>query len=361
MSSQIINSDPSMHLRFPVRRFIQSTEKTETAQTRIGSVQWVLSRPLYRFQVFDLEHVPTKNRVQALQLELSQWTPFVSSDYYVGWSGRKALVWCWDADRARQAIAAEGLKPKRVHIMPETVLQTPVDNGLSLSRCSEGFEGQFWRDSRLEHSRWWQKLPTQEEWLMFQRDAGIPSDEQQSQPPVPRAASLNSRPWLDTAGSASDQKLRIERLAIAICALLLLAPTLWYGFSLYKLQRSQTQLHKQLTKLQRDAEPILQARSKALERLARIDALRSLDPYPAQLELMAKIAEILPKNNAYLKDWDFQTGQLKVTIVSTADLSATYLIGVLQQAGLFHDVKALPGPDPRSVTFQMSVVGGEHA
>lgn len=346
-----------MLFRLPVRRFLQSTEKTEAPQNRFGALQWVLTRPMYRFQTFDLAQVPAKNRAQALRLELAQWTPFASSDYYVGWHGQQALVWGWDAGKVKQAIIAQGLKPQRARILPESVLQTPVENGLCLSRCREGFEGQFWRDSQLERSRWWQQLPDSDEWLMFQRDAGIAPNEQQAQPPAPRVSPLNLQPWVNEAGSSDDQKMQLERLVIALSVFLLLLPTLWYGFSLYKMQRGAAQLHDQQVQLQRDTDPIMQARREALDYVARINALRVLEPYPSQLALMAKIAQVLPQDKSYIKDWDFQSGKLKITLTPTSDISTTYLIGLLQQAGLFRDVKALPGRDPKSATFQMDVIG----
>ena len=346
-----------MLFSLPVRRFLQSIEKTETPQIRFGALQWVLTRPMYRFQTFDLAQVPPKNRVQALHLELAQWTPFTSSNYYVGWHGQQALVWGWDADKVQQAIFAQGLKQQRTRILPETVLQTPLQDGLCLTRCHEGCEGQLWREGQLDRSRWWPQSPTQDEWLMFQRDAAVPPDEQQSQPPAPRVSPLNLQPWVNEAGSSSDKAIQMERLIIALGILLLLIPTLWYGFSLYKVQRSAAQLHDQQAQLQREAEPIIQARDQSLDSLARINVLRALAPYPGQLALMAKIAEVLPKDKSYLKDWDFQSGQLKITITSDNDISNTFIIGLLQQAGPFRDVKALSGRDPKSITFQMDTIG----
>ena len=101
----------------------------------------------------------------------------------------------------------------------------------------------------------------------------------------------------------------------------------------------------------------MQARGQALDHLMRINTLRALAKYPGQLALMAKVAGVLPQDKSYLKDWDFQAGQLKITIASTSDISTTFLIGVLQQAGPFRDVKALPGRDTKSVTFQMDITG----
>jgi len=344
-----------MRFRLPVRRFIQGTEKTETPKNRFGILQWVLARSQYRFQYFDLTQVPAKNRAQALRLELTQWSPFAKSDYYVGWHGQRALVWGWDADRVQQAILAQGLKPPRTRILPESALRTPIENGLCLNRCHEGFEGQLWRQTQLERSRWWPQLPTADEWLMFQRDAGIPPDEQQGQAPTPRTSPLNLQAWVNENGAANVQKMQLERLIVALSAFLLLAPTFWYGFSAFKIQISMAQLRAQQAKLQNKAEPIMQARSQALDHLVRIKSLRALAPYPDQLTLMEKVAQALPPDKSNIKDWEFQSGQLKFTLTSTSDISTSFIIGVLQQAGPFREVKALPGRDPKSVTFQMEV------
>jgi hypothetical protein len=275
-----------MPVRLPVRRYLQSTDKTETPSGRFGGLQWVLSRPMYRFRVFDLTQVPPRNRNQALNLELAQWTPFVKSDCYIGWHGQRALVWAWDADRAAAAIIAQGIKVQKVQILPETVLQTPLADGLCLSRCLEGYEGQLWRQCQLEHSRWWPQQPTQDEWLTFQRDAAIVPSQQQQEPPTPRQGSLGAQAWVLSAGSASAQANQAERLVLALGVLLLILPTFWYGISLFKLQDSVERLHDQRTQLQREVEPISTARSQALDYLARINLLRTLAPYPDQLTLM---------------------------------------------------------------------------
>lgn len=343
-------------MHFPIRRFIQNTEKSETPPNRFGTVQWVLSRPIYRFQVFDLKHVPEKNRAQSLQLELSQWTPFVRSEYYVGWHDKRALVWCWDDEKVKQAIIANGLKPKRTWVLPETVLRDPIENGVTLTRCIEGYEGQFWRDSRLAHNRWWRELPNEEQWLMFQRDAGISAGEQSIMPPEPRLAPLNSVPWVNESGLSDSMGIQIERLSMALFALFLLAPTFWYGFTLFKVQHSMALLQKQKIELQKKADPIIAARSQALNLLDRIETLRSLSPYPEQLALMDKVAQALPRDKTYVRDWDFEAGQLKVMFASPVDISATMLISSLQQAG-FKDVKTLPGRDLKTVQFQMAVAG----
>ena len=344
-----------MHLRLPLRRFIQDSQKTEPARARWGRLQWVLARPLYRFARFDLSQVPAKSRPQALQLELAQWTPFTQSAYYIGWHAAQALVWAWDHTATQAAILAQGLKPARVTVIPETLLQQPQTLGLHLRCGLEGFEGQLWQHSQLTHSRWWAQPPSAEQWLMFQRDAGTPPEQQQNQPITPQPSPMGTKAWLNAANAGQNTANLLPSMAAALAALLLLAPTLWYGLSLYQLQNITAQLQAQKAQLQTAAQPIAQARSEALDHQARITALRALNTYPGQISLMAQFGQALPADKSSVKEWDFSVDQLKATITSPAGMASTNLISLLQQAGPFLEVKALPVRDPQSITFQMQV------
>ena len=344
-----------MPFRLPVRRFVQGTQSTKPPESRFGVRQWILARGLYRFKTFDLAQVPARSRSQALRLELSQWTPFASSAYYVGWRGASALVWAWDGNRAEQSMAAYAIGPNDIQVLPETVLQTPVGEGLALQRCLEGFEGQHWRLGMLQHSRWWPQLPSVDEWLMFQRDAALSPAEQKNSVPTPRATSLAHAPWIEENSLADVAGARWERPLLALGFLALLVPTLWFGFATLKLQQGIDQLSAEKAQLQLTAQPIIEARSQSRRHLESILALSSIEPYPPPLSLMATVSRALPQDKSFVKDWQFQQGQLQVTISSSADISTTQVVDLLQQAGPFRDVKALPGRDAKSVTFQMGV------
>lgn len=347
-----------MPLLLPVRRFQQTISSTLPPQSRWGMLQWVLARPLCRFQTFNFAQVPSKNRAQALTLELAQWTPFAKTSYYIGWNNTQALVWGWDSDKTNQAVTSQGLNPRRIHVLPETVLQRPVPSGLVLTRCLEGFEGQLWRQGQLERSRWWPTVPQPDEWLVFQRDAGIAPTDQQTTPPVARSSELQLQAWLpELSAGVTDRAIRMERLVVAVVTLGLLLPTFWFSFSWYKLQQSSSLLQAQVSQLRVQVAPLTEARAEALDYLSRITALRAINTFPDQLALMASVSQALPKDGSFLKDWDFQSGQLKITINAKADISTTTLISALQQTGIFREAKALPGRDPKSVTFQMDVVG----
>lgn len=344
-----------MQLRLPIRRFFQGTERIEPATNRLGMVQWVLARPLYRYRKFDISQVPKKNRSQALRLELGQWTPFAESSYHIGWRDDQALVWCWDRSRTEQAIRSQRLNPKRVQVLPETLLRSPMQDGVRLMHCGEGFEGQVWQQGTLVHSRWWSHTPSAEDWLMFQRDASIAPEAQQYQPPAAQSNPLNVRPWLTTAGDRADTNQN-EWLVVAVSFLLLMLPTLWYGINLYKTHQSKRHYQIVLAQLKQQVEPIMLARSQALDYLVRIRSFHAINQYPEQLTLMSKVAGVLPNDKSYLKEWNFQSGKLKITLASPNEIASSTLISNLQLAGCFRDVKALPSQNSRMLTMQMDVL-----
>lgn len=344
-----------MQFRLPIRRFFQSTEKIEPATHRLGMTQWVLARPLYRYRKFDVSHVPKKNRPQALQLELGQWTPFAESGYFIGWRDDQALVWCWDRSKAGQAIRSQRLNPKRVQVLPETLLRPSLQDGIRLMHCIEGFEGQVWQQGTLVHSRWWPHTPSAEDWLMFQRDASIAPEAQQHQPPAAQSSPLNAQPWLTTAGDRPDTNQN-ERLVVAAGILLLALPTFWYGINLYKTHQSKRHYQAALAQLKQQAEPIMQARGQALDYLVRIRSLHAITQYPEQLALMSKVAEVLPNDKSYLKEWNFQSGKLRITLALPNEIASSTLVSNLQSAGCFRDVKALPSQNPKMLTMQMEVL-----
>ena len=193
---------------------------------------------------------------------------------------------------------------------------------------------------------------------MFQRDAGVQPSEQAFEPPVPCPGTSGVRAWIAAHAATGDGAgSQNERMAVAAGIALLSLPTLWYGFAWYKSARADSEWRAELVRLRQQAEPLLQARREALDQMARANALRALAAQPDQLELMAKVAEALPRNESTLKEWNYQQGQLRITITSPNALSSSFLVNALQLAGPFRNVKAVSGHDGKSAVLQMEVAG----
>jgi hypothetical protein len=131
---------------------------------------------------------------------------------------------------------------------------------------------------------------------------------------------------------------------------------MWYGSQLIKLKAAISDLGAELETLNLQAGPIIEARGQALEALSRVKTLQAADPYPDQLNLLAKVAESLPKDGAYLREWEFLNGKLKLLIASPNKMASSDYIKRLQSFGVFKNVQASPGNDPANLVVSMEVV-----
>lgn len=318
----------------------------------------MLSRPLYRFARFELKAVPKPQRTRALELQIRQWAPFARTGSYLLWDQENALVWAWDADRVESAISASKLGLKSTKVVPETLLQQRQTQGVYVITCMEGCEGQVWLDHTLIGSRWWPSPPGAGEWINFQRDAGILPEAQSSQVPAPPPLVWTEKPWGKSA--ALDQSAMYgwkgEQWVVPIAALCLFVFSVWYGMQLIKLREAIKDRTAELQALSRRAEPVMAARGQALEAISRIKRLQATDPYPDQISLMGKVAESLPKDGTYLKEWEFVNGKLKLLIASPNKLVSSDYIKLFQSFGIFKNVQAAPTNDPASLTLNMETL-----
>ncbi|OIR06761.1 hypothetical protein GALL_110090 [mine drainage metagenome] len=324
----------------------------------VGRSEWVLSRPLYRYARFELKSVPKPQRAQALALQIRQWTPFVRTGWYLLWEQDEALIWAWDADRVEAAIRENNLKPRTVSIVPETLLQQGQEQGIHLVSCIEGYEGQVWSERSLLASRWWPELPDTAAWLNFQRDAGTLPERQSNAVPKPLPLHWMERPWAKSAAldRSAAYGASVEQWALPAVALCLLAASFWYGAQWIKLQSAIKNRSVELEALNLRAGPIIEARGQALEALGRIRALQATDPYPDQLSLLAKVAQSLPKDGSYLKEWEFQSGKLKLQIASPNKMVSSDYVKLFQSFGIFKNVQTAANNDPASLALSMDVL-----
>ena len=167
------------------------------------------------------------------------------------------------------------------------------------------------------------------------------------------------RPWGkrgnlgDTAGSAGNEPFFV---AAGVTALVL--TTFWYAANLIQLRQAHELRTAEVRELELNAAPTRLARGQALEELAHVKALQSVSAYPDHLSLMAKAAEKLPRNGAYLKEWEYHGGKLKIVIANPNKLGGSDFIKSFQVAGLFENVQTPPSSDPTSMTMTMDVIPG---
>lgn len=296
-----------------------------------------------------------------LRLAVAQWSPFAQTGMVSALSGDQLLVWVWDAAVVEAAQREAGFDPGRLRVIPESLLHPCLDEGLQCVACMDGFEGQYWTGRSLSASRWWSALPSEPEWLQFQRDAGIVPEEQMAALPQVGDTAWLARPWIAVRSTAwGGARLPLaEQLTLAAALMALIGASYWVGAQWFRYNDAVESLERRQGANLAKAAPLLQARGAALEALAAAQTLHDLDPYPSQLTLMAKIAELTGLDHAVLQEWIYERGDLKFTVASEASLLSAPYVRALQREPAFGGVEALPGLNPKTLSFRLTLSPGQ--
>lgn len=262
-------------------------------------------------------------------------------------------MWIWDKDKVDQEIGSAKLNRHRVEVIPETLLHGQETNTHRLVECLDGFEGEIWQNGTLTHSRWWSVPPDLGSWNAFLRDGGQPANDSV---PAPRPATYSKTPWAKVDSLNDGVGGRYENILVMAGFSLLSAMSVWFLVQSVRVSGEIAEEKDRLAILEQRAKPIQDARQHALDLRERIEFLRGFDPYPAQILLQAEIGKRLPKDGTFIKDWDFQAGRLKLTLVSPNKLQASVFVKAYQESGWFKDVQAPSGSDPSLLILEMSVL-----
>lgn len=344
-------------LKLGPRIFYQFPDRVQRPDAGFGKATWVLARALCHFKLVNLSNVPIAARVQALSLQVVQFSPYQATGHYAVWRDGRALVWYWDQAAVERSMTEAGLTARRVRVLPESAYYRPATSGLRLIKNFQGVEGQYWQDDCLLQARWWKEVPDAAEWLAFQRDIGLASTDRVADVPEVLGIEFHDAPQLTSNTGAAAGRWRDERIVYALLVLTLFVPTVWLGAKLIKTELAQRAAFAATTKLESEALPQFDAREQTLRASARAQAIAQLDPYPSQLALMARVASALPKQATYLKEWDFRDGKLKIVLIMQNNaFSSSALVSALQNAGGFENVQVTPGNDPKMLAISMDVI-----
>jgi hypothetical protein len=332
--------------------FLQRRDGVERPVAWRGRRYWIVARSLCRFRRFPLTNVGHGDLKEAAALKARAWAPYPALGFHLHLTSQAAAIWIWDAARVDNAMRQAGVKPGRLATIPETAFQARAADGLHLIQCSEGVEGQCWANGELKASRWWAGTPSSDEWLEFQRVSGsaaniapTPSVEQ----PV-RCA----RPWTNT-GKRFELERR-ARQAVIGGAVALLAAYGYLGGSLFRDLQSSWEADRKLAALQEQSAPAMADREAALTNLDFLNAFKTLDPYPAQLSLFARVADKLPANGAQLATWSYRQGDLQFTVFSPASPpDVLFYVKTYSMIAGFADVTADRGMIDRSLRVKLRV------
>jgi hypothetical protein len=343
---------------FPIPRvYRQHLSGVERPPAGRGRRVWLLSRALCRYRVFSrLDDPSPTRRLAALDLRITEWSPYAATASLVQEEGKRVGVWIWDRSVVEAAILAAGEQPDRVTVAPETAMQPRlVDGGLRHVKTLDGSEAQWWGDGLMLASRWWPKPPSESDWRQFCRAASIRPDAVAAVFSHVETLELLPALWVTpSSGRGIVARINWRRTYEGVAAAAIVLFGVFAGQSLRD--------HLDLRHLQRDiaeaeaaAQPRAMERAQARNGLSDIDNLRTLDALPGQLDLFARISAVMPQNGAQLTDWNFQHGDLDFTVTSATPIDAVANVRTLEAVAGFRNVSLVRSNGDRALKIKLKV------
>ncbi|WAG77493.1 hypothetical protein LMK08_19310 [Metapseudomonas furukawaii] len=317
------------------------------------SAQWVIDRALCVFRCLELAHVPRADRARALALKLPSLSPFRQPGHYVVWKGARAQVWSWDDSLRQKAASALVDLPDSFRCIPESLLQPLPSKGIDIDdvrliKGRSGFDLQVWRAGALILSRYFPSLPDYCACQTVLRGVVVP----EVQPHLSvREWPLLERPWARNSCDTIDVNWERGLSWVLACSLFTGGGfQLGEGISWWWAER---ELRQRFERLDVQAEPVFQARVRALG--AAREAKRLLGEFRGtrQFELIEQVIAVLPKG-AQLLSWRYRSDRVEVR-VATRELDPRHYVGRLQESGLFGEVGVDTLPSGDGVVLQLDL------
>jgi hypothetical protein len=250
----------------------------------------MLARPsLVPIERSQLRHVtlklpPLKGRALQSAVRL-QLLPYVPAGARLAFAYRQQgdgqlQAWLW------QPAAEVQPRELRQH-WPQPLLEQ-AGQGLRLLARGAGSEGQYWVDGELQLTRWWPAIPSEQDWALFVRAAGLqPDDHPRPLPGSPVELGSPPQHWQRGDNLPAPDAWAGWRWQAAV---LLLGGLVAFGLGAH-LQTLQQLRDDQalLTQLRSEREQALGQRSRYLALRDDFDALRALAPRNSQLELLDQV------------------------------------------------------------------------
>ncbi|HSD17993.1 MAG TPA: hypothetical protein VLC71_12140 [Thermomonas sp.] len=315
--------------------------------------EWVLARGYCAYTVLDGSAVPPRKRRGFIDMAVSRWSPFADAQSHVEWVGDRAMVWAWSKARAL-AGPDDTILPAPRRTWPESLFRgQPLPEGEELVALDEGVEARAWRDGVMTASRWWAEAPDLPEWNEFRRGAGLPPA---AALPAQASYPLGEGPWTAQKAIRLGEALGHYReyLIIALVGVgAAVLATLLVGVLALKV--SNWQLDQDIAEREQALEKIIDARDRAQQARAAIDARLALRPPAGQVELLALVSGLM-RGNWQLIEWkmaDAQTLEVTAKMVN-ADPSA--IVSAWEASKRFTEVTAEIGRQPDTVVVKARIL-----
>lgn len=338
---------------FSASRWLRGSDGLRLLADGGNGQEWVLARGFCAYTVLDGSAVPPRKRRGFVDMAVSRWSPFADAQSHVEWVGDRAMVWAWSKARVLAGPDDTSLPPPR-RVWPESLFRgQPRVEGEELVGLDEGVEARAWRDGVMTASRWWPEMPDLPEWNEFRRGAGLPPA---SALPVQGAYPLDERAWAAQKAAGLGEAFGHYRDYMAMAAVGIAAAVLAALLvGVLALKVSNWQLDQDIAEREQALEKIIDARDRAQQGQAAIEARLALRPPAGQVELFSLVSGLM-RGNWQLVEWkmaDAQTLEMTAKMLN-ADPSA--IVSAWEASKRFTEVTAEIGKQPDTVVVKARIL-----
>jgi len=314
----------------------------------LESATLIIPRKYLFYQCIKFESASRSLRGNLLLQRIRQLSPFNNPEYWQVSNGNVEQVWFWEAERIRRMHHEQDLPT--LSVVPETMLYPPLENGMRVQPCIDGWDLQYWSAKVLRHSRWFASRPSTRDQADFVRVCGASENEEWYEGDT----NLLAKPWSEKA-FWSKENLSSEAVAPRLILGVLLAwLTLQVGLSL-GVQIHEKILATSVASKNKQLKALVRERDGALQQQELNQAIASLIGSPTQLHLLAQVRACLPADAKYsILDWQYQHGQLTL-VLQQDNLDTRALIQACSADTTFSEVHVEPGitPDQTRILFTL--------
>ncbi len=305
--------------------FLQSALIVPRSKTRFQRV-WLGDATDKRWQALH-----TEERIKANQEGRSVFVEPLNSPH------RYSNVWSWPS-----SLVDNYSQNRTKLVVPETLVRKKPTQNYCVVQCLDGYEGQIWHDKALVGSRWWQKPPDSQEWMIFAQGVALKFPKVLENPLIEEVPEPVERPWsrgvnLSSLNSSHYRNLFSPAAVFLMSAAVFAFPIGYYGSKTYNLNTELKSTSVKLSELQNMESQVAIVRSEAN---ANNEVLGILDQNNKPFMVFDALKEFdrhLEGEDYKLQSASLRGSRLEIRINPENPIDLPKIVNSLEQSTMFRD------------------------
>lgn len=220
--------------------------------------------------------------------------------------------------------------------LPESLAYVPMDTGRRLIAGLNGYDGQVWKDGRLIATRWWGRVPSDQDWDLFAKSS-LNGGESLKKPDIVQPRFRTDLPIISLTAEDLSRQFSPTRLAtglavISLAALVfLLVQDIRYGARIAMLEGD-------VDVIEQEAQEVLAERRRALRNIEFPRRLEALGDTATLATALYAVTTVLSGEDLVFSSVNSRGNELTVSFVGTTERSGPQLVTDLQALPIFSAV-----------------------